>query len=147
MKERDDSILLLDTHVWIWLMNGEENLFMRRHFSGINKASQTGKLRVSAISVWEIGMLESIGRIQLVKNCLDWVNEALSAPGIGFVPLTPEIAIESSRLPGEFHGDPADRILVASARILGAHLVTSDKKIIDYARKHHGLIRRPGGGS
>jgi PIN domain nuclease of toxin-antitoxin system len=66
---------------------------------------------------------------------LDWINQALGAPGLSLVPLLPEIAIESSRLPGSFHGDPADRILVATARKLGAHLVTDDSKIKDYAQE------------
>ena len=136
----ETTLLLLDTHVLIWLMNGDESIFMRKHSSVIGKASKTGNLRVSAISVWEIGMLEAKGRIKLTKSCLDWIKEALSAPGISLVPLTPEIAIESSRLPGDFYGDPADRIVVATSRILGAKLVTSDQKIIDYARDHHVLV-------
>ncbi len=79
-------------------------------------------------------MLEAKGRIRLSKDCLAWVQEALSAPGTSLVPLTPEIAVESSRLPGKFHGDPADRILVATARLLGATLLTRDERILAYGK-------------
>ncbi len=78
-------------------------------------------------------MLEARGKIKFNVNCMDWVDEALSAPGISLEPLSPEIAIESSRLPGDFHGDPADRIIVATARKLGATLVSSDKEILEYS--------------
>ena len=79
-------------------------------------------------------MLEAKGRIRLAKDCLAWVHDALTSPGISLVPLTPEIAVESSRLPGTFHGDPADRILVATARLLGATLLTRDAKILTYGK-------------
>jgi len=82
-------------------------------------------------------MLEAKGRIRLSKDCLSWVHDALSSPGISLVPLTPEIAVESCRLPGTFHGDPADRILVATARLLGATLITRDTMILSYGRKNH----------
>ena len=80
-------------------------------------------------------MLESKGRVRFEAGCLKWVKEALSAPGIQQFPLTPEIVIESTRLPGTFHGGPADRILVASARILNADLVTADEKNHAYAKE------------
>lgn len=82
-------------------------------------------------------MLDAKGRIRLAKDCLAWVREALGAPGVSLVPLTPEIAVESSRLPGEFHGDPADRILVATARLLGAALLTRDERILAYGKRKH----------
>ncbi len=103
----------------------------------IENAAQFSNIRVSAISAWELGMLESKGRIQIPMNCLDWVNKALKAPGISLAPITPEIAIESSRLPEAFHGDPADRLIVATARNLDATLITHDKRIIAYAKKKY----------
>jgi len=89
------------------------------------------------MSVWELGMLESKGRIQLGISCTQWVEKALAQPGVALAPLTPAIAIESSNLPGSFHGDPADRIIVATARALKARLLTSDKNIRAYARQRH----------
>jgi PIN domain nuclease of toxin-antitoxin system len=128
-----EKVLLLDTHVWLWLVGGAEPL-KRPVLSAVEGAARRGRIRVSAISVWEVAMLDVKGRIRLSKDCLAWVQEALSAPGTSLVPLTPEIAVESSRLPGEFHGDPADRILVATARLLGATLLTRDERILAYGK-------------
>ena len=80
-------------------------------------------------------MLEAKRRIVLPLDPVGWVRQALKAPGISLAALTPEIALESSRLPGEFHGDPADRILAATARNLQAALVTQDQRILRYAQK------------
>ena len=82
-------------------------------------------------------MLEAKGRIRFWMDCMDWVDQALAAPGISLVPLTPEIAIASSRLPGGFHGDPADRIIVATAREMDAALITRDRKILAYGREDY----------
>jgi hypothetical protein len=73
-------------------------------------------------------------------DCLEWVRRALETPGLSLVPLTPEIAVESTRLPGNLHADPADRILVATARNLGACLMTRDQALLDYGRKRHARI-------
>lgn len=105
----------------------------------IERAARTGALRVSVMSVWEIGMLESKGRLELKMSCAEWVRRALDTPGLALAPLTPEIAIESSRLPGSFHGDPADRLLVATARIAGLRLMTKDGRLLDYGG--HGYVR------
>jgi PIN domain nuclease of toxin-antitoxin system len=129
-----EKLLLLDTHVWLWLVGGAEPLG-RNVLSAVEDAARRGRIRVSVISVWEVAMLESKGRIRLAMDCLVWVQEALSAPGTSLVPLTPEIAVESSRLSGDFHGDPADRILVATARLLGATLLTRDERILAYGKR------------
>lgn len=124
--------LLLDTHVWVWLVLGERPL-APACIERIEMAASAGRLWVAAISVWEVGMLEAKNRLRLGVDCLAWTTQALALPGLSLAPLTPEIAIESSRLPGEFHGDPADRIITASARALRAVLVTSDESILKYA--------------
>lgn len=129
--------LLLDTHVWIWLMNGEETLKSSPACRSIEEASQVAGLRVSVISVWEVGVLESSGRISFPLSGEEWVRRALAAPGVSLAPLTPEIAFASSRLPRRFHGDPADRILVATARQSGAVLVTRDREILEYGAGGH----------
>ncbi len=129
------ATLLLDTHVWVWLMNGDEDKFSATCRKAIQHAGQRGALRVSVLSVWEVGMLEAKGRLKLSQPCLDWVKAALSAPGVSLEPLTAEVAIESSRLPGDFHGDSVDRMLVATARCLNATLVTHDSRIIRYAKQ------------
>lgn len=122
-------LLILDTHVWIWLNNKSENQFSPDCLDEINAA---GRLGVSVISVWEIGMLESKGRLRFNTSCRAWIESALDAPKLSLLPLSSEIALESSYLPGTIHGDPADRILAATSRILGARLVTRDKLLQEY---------------
>jgi PIN domain nuclease of toxin-antitoxin system len=132
--------LLLDTHCWLWEQFGNTEKFSRQGRRLIDKATQSGDLCVSVISVWEIGMLEAKGRLALKMSCTEWVNQALATPGLSLLPLTPEIAIESSRLPGKIHADPADRILIATARITGAQLLTADQRLLDYGRQRHAMI-------
>lgn len=134
----EDEPLLLDTHCWIWLQSGQVEEFSSESVKRIRQAASVGMLRVSIISVWEVAMLESKRRIQLEMGCLGWVNQALETPGLSLIPLTPEIAVESTRLPGSLHGDPADRILVATARNIGARLMTRDRLLLKY--KHARVV-------
>ncbi|HVV68636.1 MAG TPA: type II toxin-antitoxin system VapC family toxin [Gammaproteobacteria bacterium] len=126
--------LLLDTHIWIWLMEGSKEINHKQR-KMINEAAQQSVVGIAAISIWEAAMLVEKGRIKLEKPLLAWVQEALALPGVELKPLTPEIAVESSQLPGNFHGDPADRLIVATARMHQLTLLTQDKKILDYAKK------------
>jgi PIN domain nuclease of toxin-antitoxin system len=128
--------ILLDTHYWIWMQLGSEQ-FTGKARRAIESAAAEGGLLLSVISVWELGMLEAKHRIQLRSPCEQWVREALATPGLTLVSLTPEIALDSSRLPEPFQGDPADRIIVASARRMGARLLTRDKRLIEYGRSRH----------
>lgn len=127
-------LLLLDTHVWLWFALGDAGRLGTRMQVLIEAASLSGGLVVSAISVWEIGMLEAKGRITLGSPCEQWVDTALALPGLRLAGLTPEIAIASSRLPGEMHGDPADRILAATARTRNAVLATADDRLVEYGK-------------
>lgn len=129
---KTNDYLLLDTHIWIWLTTGSVEMLSDSSLMAIKSAN---RLAVSAISVWEVGMLESKGRIQLQSNCLDWVRNALKAPRVRLLPLTPEVAVESSRLPGDIHGDPSDRILAATSRLEGASLVTKDRQLQRYGQQ------------
>lgn len=131
-----DRCFLLDTHVWIWLLAGSPGRLSQSLIDTLEEAAQADRIFVSAISIWELAMLDAKGRIRLPKDCIDWVGEALKAPGTNLVPLSPEIAVASSRLPGDFHGDPADRILVASARVHGLTLITKDERILSYSRDY-----------
>lgn len=131
-----DRPVLLDTHVWVWLMEGR---------AGVNPeavrlmeaAGEDSSLKVSVISAWEVGMLEAKGRLRFDISCDEWVELAFGLPGLSLMPLTPAICIRSSRLPGEFHGDAADRLIVATARELGAVLLTRDAPILQYAAQGH----------
>lgn len=124
---------LLDTHAWIWVIEGKAEIAGSSIVRRIEAASETNLIYISAISPWEVGMLEAKRRLRFTLPCLQWVLSALEAPGITLAPVDPYIAVESSFLPGEFHGDPADRIIVATARRLGATLISRDREILDYA--------------
>jgi PIN domain nuclease of toxin-antitoxin system len=103
----------------------------------IEDAGARRTLCVSSISVWEIALLESKGRLVLPMGAGEWIRRALERVDFELVRLEPEIAIESCRLPGSFHADPADRFLVATARIKKLTLVTRDARILKYARQGH----------
>jgi len=133
----NDAPLLLDTHCWLWAQLGLIEKLSRAALSAIRSAESTGRLQVSVISVWELGMLEKRRRVVLPRNIGPWVEEALAKPGISLAHLTPEVAIESVHLPGDLHGDPADRMIVATARVLGATLVTKDSRLIEYSQLRH----------
>lgn len=129
-------LLLLDTHALIWSV--EENPRLDSKIKGIlDEAARQNRIAVSAITPWEIGLLVSKGRLQLGSDVMQWIREALSKPGVRLAPLEPEIAVASTRLPFEMHPDPADRILVATARHLGATLVTADGALLGMAGKGH----------
>jgi len=129
-------LVLLDTHVWVWLMLGDNRLGSANRRM-LEKAVPDGQVRVSVISVWEVAMLEIKGRLALAADCETWVREALAAPGIRLAELTPQIAVSSTRLPGVFHGDPADRMLIATARESDAILLTADQAILQYSSEGH----------
>jgi PIN domain nuclease of toxin-antitoxin system len=114
-----------------------DNRLGSRTKAEIARVGSAGDLLVSAITPWEIGVLVSKRRIDLHRDALVWVREALSMPGVSLISLDPEIAVASTRLPFEMHSDPADRILVATARHMGATLVTADKALLALAKKGH----------
>lgn len=128
------SSLLLDTHIWLWLAEGNATRLPPASVKKLDDARRQDGLLVSAISVWEIGVLQAKGRVQLSAPLRDWVNNALAPTGISLLPLDAETASESTLLPGEPHGDPADRFLMAAARTKGIVLATRDEHIIDYGR-------------
>lgn len=123
-------MILLDTHIWYWWVDQPSKL----------SATQTNRLRVneplglgvSVFSCWEMALLIARGRVRVTSTLNVWMRRALAYPGICLLPLTPEIALEANQLPGIFHRDPADQILVATARILGISMLTADAKILAY---------------
>ena len=123
--------VLLDTHVWLWMAGGERIAPAAR--KRIAAAAAEDALVMSPISIWEVGMLAAKGRIAVQPDCLSWIAEALAKTGVRLLPLSVQVAVESSFLPEGFHGDPADRIIVASAIAFPATLVTRDAQILAYA--------------
>jgi PIN domain nuclease of toxin-antitoxin system len=128
--------LLFDTHYWLWAQGATTGRISARDLKAIRFAAQTGDLLLSVISVWEIGILAAKGRINLFLATDQWVKTALAMPGLTLVTLTPEIALDSTQLPGILHGDPADRIIVATARAGNARLLTADEKLAAWCRKN-----------
>jgi PIN domain nuclease of toxin-antitoxin system len=129
-------LLLVDTHTLIWMVEEAPRLGAKTA-EALNRAGRENRIAVSAITPWEIGILVSKRRLQLGTDVMEWIRAALAKPGVRLVPLEPEIAVASTRLPFEMHADPADRILVATARHLGATLVTADLALLEFVRQGH----------
>lgn len=128
--------VVLDTHVLVWLMEGESRLAAQSRRL-IDEAATTGEVLVSAITPWEIAMLIDKGRLVFNRDVSEWLELAFRVPGIHLSPLSPVISVGATRLPGLVHGDPADRIIIATARHEGACLITEDRAILDYAAQGH----------
>jgi PIN domain nuclease of toxin-antitoxin system len=128
--------LLLDTHVWLWFMLADAELAISKQ-NLINRAAALGQLRIAAISIWEAALLASRGRVVLGRPLAQWMTEAVSAPGLSIEPLSPQVAVEGCCLPEVLHRDPADRLIVATARVANASLMTRDRRILDYAARGH----------
>ena len=123
-------IALLDTHALIWWVSGDKRL-PRSHKRVIKAASAERPLLVAQISLWEIAMLVTFDRIRLDRPLRDWLEAATAPPLVETVGITPAVAAEVAALPSTFHGDPADRLIVATARVMGATLLTVDGRIVD----------------
>ncbi len=121
---------LLDTHVLLWWLAGDRRL-SRGQRRTIGKASGESPLGLSDISLWEIATLHELGRIEVDRPLRDWLEQASAPPLVRRIPISPAVAAEVAALPASFHRDPADRIIVATARLFGAKLLTSDRRIIE----------------
>jgi PIN domain nuclease of toxin-antitoxin system len=126
-------VILLDTCALLWTVNGDP--VSLEALEAINKAKDAGALFLSPVSAWEIGILVQRGRLTLGVAAEAYVDRAFTRPGIQIAALTPEIAVRASYLPGEFRSDPADRLLIATAILMGLKFVTRDREILRYARR------------
>jgi PIN domain nuclease of toxin-antitoxin system len=123
-------MILLDTHIWLWLLH-DPNQLSESAQAVIQSEETHNGLLVSAISVWEIAVKSSIGKLDLPLPIEEWYQLAKTHSGIVIESLSPLEAIASTQLPGDFHKDPADRILVAIARRYDIPLITCDTKILN----------------
>ena len=123
-------MIVLDTHIWVWWVDGNSQLTPGQR-KQIEDHERTG-LGVSVISCWEVAKLVELNRLELRCPVAEWIAQALAYPGVRLLYLTPRIAVESTKLPGTFHRDPADQIIVATARIRGCPLLTADARILRY---------------
>ena len=124
-------MIILDTHIWVW-WNHNDSKLTETHHEAINKERPNG-LGISSISLIEITRLVTQNRLILPCPLQEWFNIALAQEGVILLSITPQIAIDSYSLPGNFHKDPADRIIVSTARIYDVQLVTVDEKILAYS--------------
>lgn len=125
------EVIVLDTHALVWWVAGEKALSKKAR-SLIARESKDGEIIVSSISAWEIAMLVERGRLVLSMEVESWIGTVARIDAVRFLPVDLDVALKSARLPGEFHKDPADRMIVATARKLAASLVTADDKILAY---------------
>ena len=126
-------MIVLDTHALIWWVNGDSKLSARaRKVIESEMNADGGKILVSAITAWEIAMLVNKNRLVLTMDLNEWLDTVRSIDAVQFVPIDNEVAVQSVQLPGDFHPDPADRMITALARHYSAMLVTSDDKIRNY---------------
>jgi PIN domain nuclease of toxin-antitoxin system len=130
-------LLLLDTHIWLWYAEGNAERLTAAGVRLLDQARLAEGLRISSLSIWELGVRHAAGRIQLSLPLRDWVREALAPAGITLIPLDAESAAESTLLPGGAHPDPARRFLIATARTQGLVLATRDEAIIRYGHAGH----------
>lgn len=135
VKEIKQHKILLDTHVWIWVSEGNPILSPSAR-KAIDRAREREHLLISPISIWEISKLVEKKKIGLEMDMTDWLKQWMELPGILTVEFSFQVAILSNRLPGIIHGDPADRILIASAYESNSVLVTADEKILKYGEDH-----------
>lgn len=129
-------MIVLDTHVLIWAAEDDQRLGKTARAT-IEEMRNADGAAVSAITPWEIALLVEKGRLQLAMDLGDWMQTVLRAPGLDLMPIEPVIAIDSVRLPGEFHADPADRLIIATARHRRVPLITADHAILAYAAEGH----------
>jgi PIN domain nuclease of toxin-antitoxin system len=134
-KDVDPAVsVMLDTHIIVWLRKTSARL-KAPTLKLIEDKFYEGRLCVSAISAWEIGLLVAQNKLDLGQPPLVWFEGFVQKFKANVLDVTPEIAINSNFLPGEFHRDPADRILVATAMVHGAAVVTSDRSIVSYGEQ------------
>jgi PIN domain nuclease of toxin-antitoxin system len=130
------SSLVIDTHVLVWLLDKNKRLGPHAR-EALKQAASVNALYVPAITPWEIAMLVSKGKLTLKRDVGEWLESAFALPGLRLEPLSPAVAVASTRLPGTLNNDPADRIIVATARHLGVPLVTADEDLLSYGLQGH----------
>ena len=121
-------MIVIDTHVWIWWIDDDPRLNRRVR----DMIDAEDDVRISAVSLLEIATSVSLGRLVLKPTPQHWLTMAQTPVQLRIEPLSDTLCLESVNLPGEFHRDPADRVIVALTRLLNAELVTADGKILRY---------------
>ncbi len=134
--QKMNNTIVLDTHVLLWVLLKPEEL-SEKIKQQINLAQEETRLVISSISLWEIAMLQFKKRLNIYEPVKDFLESITKVNGLSINDITPEIAAESVSLMDNFHGDPADRIIVATTKCCGATLLTRDQQILTWARFGH----------
>ena len=134
-----DGPLLLDTHIWLWYVEGHDREWHPATRTLLDRAAADTRLLVSDISFWEIATKVAKGKLTLSMPVTTWLHRVQDAPGIRYIALDRDALVLSAQLGPDMHGDPADRILVATSRLLVVPLVTLDERIIAYAGARAGV--------
>ena len=129
-------MIVIDTHVLVWIAENDARIG-RAARQLIEEESASGRILVPAISLWEIAMLVSKEHLALAQDVRTWVDGVISLQGMETADLLPHISLDAVSLPGSFHPDPADRMIVATARRHQATLITADRQILGYAAQGH----------
>ncbi|MCF6211457.1 MAG: type II toxin-antitoxin system VapC family toxin [Gammaproteobacteria bacterium] len=131
--------LLIDTHVWLWYAQGNRQRLTTAAARQLESLDEQGRLRLSVLSIWELGMLDAKNRIHLGQPCKDWLSTFFERTHFQVIGLDIDVALQANQLPDFAHADPVDRILVATTRHHDLTLISEDRKILDYARQ--GYVR------
>ena len=131
-----NNLILLDTHILVWMTCREQEI-SKEIREKIELALQENRVIISSISLWEIAMLLDKKRLNVYFEIRDFLDEIVKIDGLRVKELSPEIAAASVSLADGFHGDPADRIIVATTKVFGATLLTRDKEILKWAKSGH----------
>jgi PIN domain nuclease of toxin-antitoxin system len=129
---------LLDTHVWVWYLENDRKRLSKKVTEHVAAAEASNDVFVSDISFWEVANKSTREKL-FSMDAVVWLQRAAEAPGLAYVPIERAVLIQSTRLAGAPPRDPADRILIATALMNHATLVTADKEIINYARETRAL--------
>jgi len=132
-----DASLLLDSHVWLWTVSGEAALG-RKTKAAIQDRAERNAVAISGISFWELAIKSAKGKLQLLPDVREWLRAASRVPGLGVIDVDRELMLRATTLDWA-HGDPADRVLVATAILHDLELATADAMIIAYARRTRAL--------
>lgn len=128
-------MLLLDTHTWIWAVEGDTRRIGRRARQALTRADAEASIRISPASIFEVVALCTAGRLRLSQPPERWIQDALDASGARLAELSAAVALDAGYIPRTALADPLDRLLVATARLLGATLLTADEAILTYGQQ------------
>jgi len=123
-------MILLDTHIWIWWVDEESSL--KKKWRSLLENLPEGEAAISIISCWEVAKKVETGKLKLKLPLAKWLPLAIESTGVHIIPLDVKIILDSTSLPGKFHKDPADQLIVATSRVKNISLLTADEKILKY---------------